>query len=96
MKLAQSDSLANLRLSIENSLKARNGLVDELDVMINLISKSVPALVVYCVWFVLLFGLECFILVSKRHEIPTDYDEMINHQMNTHVKKLNILSGVEK
>ena len=36
------------------------------------------------------------ILMNKRHEKPTDYDAMIVHQMDMHVKKLSILSGVRQ
>jgi hypothetical protein len=92
--LAQGDSLANLRATIEKTLKAKTGFLDELNIMYSLVSKSTPALIVYAVWFLLLLGLECFILMSKRHEKETDYDAMINHQMNMHVKKLDILSGL--
>jgi hypothetical protein len=92
--LSQGDSLSNLRVSIERTLKEKNGFLDELDIMFSLLSRSAPALVVYLIWFLLLLGLELFILMNKRHEKPTDYDAMIGHQMDMHVKKLNILSGV--
>lgn len=94
LNLAQTDSLANLRTSIQKKLEEKTGFLDELNIMISLLSKSIPALFVYIIWFILLLGLECFILMNKRHERPTDYEVMINHQMEMHVKKLNILSGV--
>jgi hypothetical protein len=90
--LAQDDSLSNLRTSIERSLREKTGFLDELNIMFSLISSSPPALVVYVVWFLMLLGLECFILMSKRHETATDYDAMITHQMNVHVKKISILT----
>lgn len=90
--LAQGDSLANLRVSIQKLLREKTGFLDELNIMFSLLSKSTPALLVYLVWFTLLLGLECFILMNKRHEKPTDYDAMILHQMDTHLKKLEILS----
>jgi hypothetical protein len=93
MIIAQGDSLANLRNSIEVSLKSKTGFIDELNIMFGLLSKSVPALIVYCIWFLLLLGLELFVVMNKRHERPTDYDVMISHQMETHIKKLKILAG---
>lgn len=93
LTLAQGDSLANLRVSIQKLLQEKTGFLDELNIMFSLLSKSTPALVVYLIWFILLLGLECFILMNKRHEKPTDYDAMILHQMNIHLKKLNLLSG---
>lgn len=92
--LSQGDSLATLRQSIEKQLKEKTGFLDELNIMFSLLAKSNPALVVYIVWFILLLGLEFFILMNKRHEKTTDYDAMITHQMNMHIKKLNILSGI--
>ncbi|MBL0881805.1 MAG: DUF4407 domain-containing protein [Chitinophagaceae bacterium] len=93
MILSQGDSLSNLRSSIERTLKEKTGFLDELNIMFSLLGKSVPALVVYLIWFFLLLGLEFFILMNKRHEKATDYDAMIAHQMDMHVKKLNLLSG---
>lgn len=93
MIISQGDSLSNLRTSIERTLKEKTGFLDELNIMFSLLGKSFPALVVYLVWFLLLFGLELFILMNKRHEKATDYDAMIAHQMDMHVKKLSLLSG---
>ncbi len=93
MILAQGDSLSNLRVSIERTLKEKTGFLDELNIMFSLLGRSTPALIVYIIWFLLLLGLELFILMNKRHEKPTDYDAMIGHQMEMHVKKLNILSN---
>lgn len=93
MIIGQGDSLATLRGSIEKQLKEKTGFLDELNIMFSLLRRSTPALVVYTIWFLLLLGLECFILMNKRHEKSTDYDAMILHQMEMHVKKLGILSG---
>ncbi|MFT3979249.1 MAG: DUF4407 domain-containing protein [Ferruginibacter sp.] len=91
--ISQGDSLSHLRASIERTLKEKTGFLDELNIMFSLLRKSAPALIVYLIWFFLLLGLEFFILMNKRHEKATDYDAMIAHQMNMHVKKLNLLSG---
>lgn len=93
MIISQGDSLSNLRVSIERTLKEKTGFLDELNIMFSLLGKSFPALVVYLIWFFLLLGLEFFILMNKRHEKKTDYDAMIAHQMDMHVKKLSLLSG---
>ncbi len=93
MKAAREDSLTTLRTSIENTLKSKTGFLDELNIMWSLLSRSTPAAIVYIVWFLLLLGLELFILMSKRHEKITDYDHMINHQMDTHIRRLDVLKG---
>lgn len=92
LMLVQGDSLANLRESIQKLLLQKTGFLDELDIMVSLLSKSTPALAVYLIWFVFLLGLECFILMNKRHEQPTDYDAIVLHQMKTHIKKIEVLS----
>lgn len=94
--LAQGDSLANLRVSIQRLLQEKTGFLDELNIMFSLLSQSTPALMVYLVWFILLLGLECFVLMNKRHEKTTDYDAMILHQMEIHLRKLEILSASNK
>lgn len=91
--LGYADTLVNLRNSIQRRLEEKTGFLDELGIMYTLLSKNIPAAVVYFVWFFLLLGLECLILMNKRHERPTDYDAMINHQMDTHLKKLSLLGG---
>jgi hypothetical protein len=93
LQLAQVDTQANLRNSILKKLEEKTGFLDELRIMFGLLSKNPIALIVYSIWFFLLLGLECLILMNKRHERSTDYDAMINHQMNTHLKKLSLLSG---
>lgn len=93
LQLAQGDTLATLRKSIQRKLEEKTGFLDELGIMFKLLSNNIPAIVVYTVWFLLLLGLECLILMNKRHERPTDYDAMITHQMDTHLKKLALLSG---
>lgn len=93
LKVAKEDSLTHLRTSIENTLKQKTGFLDELNIMWSLLSKSPPAAVVYIIWFLLLLGLELFILMNKRHEQPTDYDHLINHQMDTHIRRLEVLKG---
>lgn len=93
LKVAKEDSLTNLRTAIENTLKQKTGFLDELNIMWSLLSKSPPAAMVYIIWFLLLLGLELFILMNKRHEQLTDYDHMINHQMDTHIRRLDALRG---
>ncbi|RYF90941.1 MAG: DUF4407 domain-containing protein, partial [Chitinophagaceae bacterium] len=93
LQLAQGDTLAHLRTSIQKKLEEKTGFLDELGIMAGLLSNNIPAMIVYIVWFLLLLGLECLILMNKRHEQPTDYDAMIKHQMDTHLKKLSLLSG---
>lgn len=89
----QKDSLLlSLRSALEAELKQKVGFLDELNLMISICLESIPAMIAWLVWFVFLFGLEAFILVSKWNETDTDYDKMIEQQMNLHFKRIELLS----
>lgn len=90
---AQKDSLLlTLRPRIEKEISSKVGFLDELDVMVGLLSKSIPALIVWVIWFLFLLGLELFILMSKTGGEGSDYDSLIIHQMETHKKKIELLT----
>lgn len=91
--LGYNDTLFSLRKSIQKELQEKTGFLQELNIMIGLLFHNVSALLVYLVWFVLLISLECLILMNKSYEKETDYDAMVTHQMDTHLKKLALLSG---
>lgn len=91
--LGYNDTLFSLRKSIQKELEEKTGFLQELNIMIGLLLHNISALLVYLVWFVLLISLECLILMNKSYEKETDYDAMITHQMDTHLKKLALLSG---
>jgi hypothetical protein len=89
----QKDSLLlSLRSALETELKQKVGFLDELNLMISICLESIPAMIAWLVWFVFLFGLEAFILVSKWNETDTDYDKMIEQQMNLHFRRIELLS----
>jgi hypothetical protein len=87
----KDNELLALRPVVEAALKEHTGFLDELDLMISIMSKSVVAVITWLIWFFLLLGLELFILVSKWKEPETDYDEVIKQQMEIHLKRLRLL-----
>lgn len=91
-KMAKDSMLLSLRPMVENELRAHVGFLDELNVLINIVSNSWPALFVWCVWLVLLFGLEIFILVSKTSEQENDYDKVLEQQKAIHLKRIELLA----
>ena len=95
LRFNYADDQSRKKLQVSSHEESSTGFLDELNIMWKLLAKSKPAMGVYAVWFLLLLGLELFILMNKRHEKPTDYDAMINHQMDTHIRKIKILSGNE-
>ncbi len=90
-KAAKDSVLLTLRPSVENEIKSKVGFLDELNVMMSLLSNSKAALIVWMIWLFFLLGIELFILVSKTGEKKNDYDSIIMLQMNLHIKKIGLL-----
>lgn len=84
-----------LRQSVEDDLSSKFGFIDELNVLMLLLSKSVAAIVIWGVLFAFFFMLECFILMSKIGGQTDDYDETVLHHMELQKKKLILLSKYE-
>lgn len=90
----KKDSLMlTLRPIVEAELKQNVGFLDELELMWSLLTNSYVALITWIIWFVLLLGLECFILVSKWNEPEVDYDEVVRQQMELHLRRLRLLTN---
>lgn len=90
-KMARDSQLVALRPQLEKQLKETPGFLDELDVMILLFKDSTASLVVWLIWFILLFGLEMFILLSKMGDEGSDYEVTIRHQMDFNRAKLEAI-----
>lgn len=84
--------MLTLRPIVETELKKNVGFLDELELMKTMLAKSTVALITWLIWFILLLGLELFILVSKWSEPETDYDLVMHQQMDLHIKRLKLLS----
>lgn len=84
--------MLTLRPIVEAELRQNVGFLDELELMKTMLEKSTVALITWLIWFILLLGLELFILVSKWSEPETDYDLVMHQQMELHIKRLNLLS----
>lgn len=91
-KASKDSLLLTLRPRIEEEIKSKVGFLDELDLMLALLIESLPALVVWFIWFLLLLGLELFILISKSGEEGSDYDALISHQMKMNKSKIDLFS----
>lgn len=83
--------LLNLRPAVEAKVKKNTGFLDELEVMFVLFSKSLIALIVWCLWIVILLVMELLVLVGKFGERETDYDARLRQQMELHYKRIELL-----
>lgn len=90
---SSKDSLfLTLRPQIESEIKSKIGFLDELNVMYSILSNSIPARVVYGLWFLFLLGIELLVLVSKANDKKNDYEQTILHHMNIQFRKLELLA----
>lgn len=92
MKILQENRLIKLRSEVEQEAKANTGFLYELQLMYRILHDSGPAFFVWLLWFLLLFGIEIFIMVNKLTHIETDYDVCIQHHMELQKRKLKLLS----
>ena len=90
-KTNKESVLLDLRSELEDEVGSKVGFLDELDMMMQLLSNSLIAIVVYIIWFLFLLFLELLILISKRSDKDSDYETAIHHQMALHNKKIELL-----
>lgn len=90
-KETKDSTLLSLRSSLEKEIKERVGFLDELQVMADMLTESDMVLGVWLLWIFFLLALELLVLVSKMLEKDNDYDHMIKHQMNIHIRKIHLL-----
>lgn len=91
-KAEKEKALLNVRPELEKQISSKVGFLDELEVMFELITRSVVALVVWLIWFFFLFGLEMLVLISKINEKENDYEKTVKHHMFLQIKKLEALA----
>lgn len=92
IKVNQENRLIKLRNEVEQEAGANKGFLFELQLMYRILHDSGPALFVWGLWFLLLFGIEIFIMVNKLSHIETDYDVCILHHMELQKRKLKLLA----
>ena len=95
-KSKKESALLNIRPQLEKDISNKVGFLDELEVMFSLITKSTVALMIWLIWFILLFGIEILILVSKSGETENDYDRIVKHHMTLQMKKLDLFERMAK
>ncbi|MDP9078872.1 MAG: DUF4407 domain-containing protein [Bacteroidota bacterium] len=92
IKVSQENRLIKLRTEVEREASANKGFLFELQLMFRILRDSGAALFVWLLWFMLLFGIEIFIMVNKLSHLETDYDACILHHMELQKRKLKLLA----
>ena len=83
--------LLNVRPRLEAEVSKKVGFLDELKVMVGLISNSGVALGIWLLWFLFLLFIELLVLFSKVGDKANDYERTVLHHMNIQLKKLDVL-----
>ncbi|WP_407428846.1 DUF4407 domain-containing protein [Arcticibacter sp.] len=84
--------LITIREYVEREVKSKTGFLDELQLLMSILLESLVALIVWILWFLFLFSIEMFVLVSKFGDQTHDYEETVMHQMNVRLEMLKKLN----
>jgi hypothetical protein len=92
----QQEDYTQRKMEAENSLreelKSKQGFLEELNAVIEIIEERTVALIFYLILFAFLMSLELFVVVSKLGDKKSDYDLVIEHQLEQKKKTLNELT----
>lgn len=76
---------------LREELKSKQGFLEELNAIIEILGEKPVALAFYLVLFVFLMSLELFVVVSKFGDRRSDYDLVIEHQLDQKKRTLEQL-----
>jgi hypothetical protein len=88
----KENELLHIRPALENEMKEKTGFLDELKVMMRLISGSTVALGVWLLWILFLLFIEMLVLFSKAGDKTSDYEKAVLHHMNLQIWRLDALA----
>jgi hypothetical protein len=80
-----------LETILREELKSKQGFLEELNAIIEILIERPVALIFYLVLFLFLMSLELFVVVSKFGDKKCDYDLVVEHQLEQKKKTLNEL-----
>lgn len=86
-------SLDTIRKTKEKELKNATGFLDELTLLKEVIFSSWLGGFVYFLFLFFFLSLELFILIMKMSDKESDYDKLVDHQMNVRIQMLQRLEA---
>lgn len=92
-KTIKENTLLNIRPALEKEMKENAGFLDELKVMVLLISSSYVALAFWLLWILFFLFIEMLVLFSKMGDKSSDYEKVVLHHMNLQIWRLDALAG---
>lgn len=91
-KAKKENDLLHIRPELERELKEKTGFLDELKVMVQLISGSYVALCFWLLWILFFLFIEMLVLFSKMGDKSSDYEKSVLHHMNLRMRRLDLLA----
>jgi len=90
-KTVKENELLHMKPDLERKMSKNIGFLDELKVMMRLISTSRVALSFWLLWILFFFFIEMLVLFSKMGDQSNDYEKAVLHHMNLQIRRLNAL-----
>jgi hypothetical protein len=88
----KENDLLHIRPALEKQMQEKTGFLDELKVMVQLISGSKVALVFWLLWICFFLFIEMLVLFSKMGDKTSDYEKTVLHHMHLQIWRLDALS----
>lgn len=90
-KTLKENELLHIKPDLEKKMSESIGFLDELKVMVRLMSGSRVALYFWLLWILFFFFIEMLVLFSKMGDQSNDYEKAVLHHMNLQIRRLNVL-----
>ncbi|WP_353130024.1 DUF4407 domain-containing protein [Parapedobacter pyrenivorans] len=87
------NSLTDLKRQKEEELKSATGFLDELTLLKEVIASNWVGMFVYFLFLFFFLSLELFILIMKLSDKESDYDKLVDHQMDVRIQMLQRLKA---
>jgi hypothetical protein len=91
-KAIKENELLHIRPALEKEMKEKTGFLDELKVMMQLISSSYVALGFWLLWILFFLFIEMLVLFSKMGDKSSDYEKTVLHHMNLRIRRLDLFA----
>ena len=91
-KAIKQNELLHIKPALEQEMKSKTGFLDELKVMVQLISSSYVALGFWLLWILFFLFIEMLVLFSKMGDKSSDYEKNVLHHMNLRIHRLDLLA----
>lgn len=92
-KFDLQNRLSNLRITTAEEMKDKTGFLDELKLLKQVIMSDGVGLFVYALFFFFFLALELFILVMKLSDKKSDYEKLIDHQVEVNIQRIDMLKA---